>query len=66
MSVAEDLRSGETDEASLTLRGARHDLQVRRGTLGPDVSDGAVREKRGAGAGWRSPSRVTYVSRAFR
>ncbi len=39
MSVAEDLRSGETDEASLTLRGARHDLQVRRGTLGPDVID---------------------------
>jgi citrate synthase len=39
MSVAEDLRSGETDEASLTLRGARHDLPVRRGTLGPDVID---------------------------
>ncbi|ODS02203.1 type II citrate synthase [Methyloceanibacter marginalis] len=39
MSVAEDIRSGETDEASLTLRGARHDLPVRRGTLGPDVID---------------------------
>jgi len=39
MSVAEDIRSGETDEASLTLRGARHDLPVRRGTLGPDVVD---------------------------
>jgi citrate synthase len=39
MSVAEDMRSGETDEASLTLRGARHDLPVRRGTLGPDVID---------------------------
>lgn len=39
MSVAEDLRSSETDEASLTLRGARHDLPVRRGTLGPDVID---------------------------
>jgi citrate synthase len=39
MSVAEDLRSGETDEASLTLRGARHDLPIRRGTLGPDVID---------------------------
>ncbi len=39
MSVAEDIRSGETDEASLTLRGSRHDLPVRRGTLGPDVID---------------------------
>jgi citrate synthase len=39
MSVAEDFRPTETDEASLTLRGARHDLPVRRGTLGPDVID---------------------------
>jgi citrate synthase len=39
MSVAEDYRPTETDEASLTLRGARHDLPVRRGTLGPDVID---------------------------
>ena len=39
MSVAEDMRSGETDEASLTVRGAQHDLPVRRGTLGPDVID---------------------------
>jgi citrate synthase len=39
MSVAEDFRPTETDEASLTLRGARHDLPVRRVTLGPDVID---------------------------
>ena len=39
MSVAEEFRSEESDEASLTLRGARHDLPVRRGTLGPDVID---------------------------
>jgi citrate synthase len=39
MSVAEDYRPTETDEASLTLRGGRHDLPVRRGTLGPDVID---------------------------
>ncbi len=39
MSVAEDYRPTETDEASLTLRGARHDLPVRRGTLGPEVID---------------------------
>jgi len=39
MSVAEDYRPTETDEASLTLRGARHDLPVLRGTLGPDVID---------------------------
>ncbi len=39
MSVAEDIRPEETDEASLTLRGAQHDLPVRRGTIGPDVID---------------------------
>ncbi len=39
MSVAEDIRPEETDEASLTLRGAQHDLPVRRGTMGPDVID---------------------------
>ncbi len=39
MSVAEDYRPTETDEASLTLRGGRHNLPVRRGTLGPDVID---------------------------
>jgi citrate synthase len=39
MSVAEEYRSNETDEASLTVRGARHDLPIRRGTIGPDVID---------------------------
>ena len=39
MSVAEDYRPAETDQASLTLRGARHELPMRRGTLGPDVID---------------------------
>ncbi len=39
MSVAEDYRPTETDEASLTVRGARHDLPIRRGTIGPDVID---------------------------
>jgi citrate synthase len=39
MSVAEDYRPTETDQASLTLRGARHELPVRKGTLGPDVID---------------------------
>ena len=39
MSVAEDIRPEETDEASLTLRGGQHDLPVRRGTMGPDVID---------------------------
>jgi citrate synthase len=39
MSVAEDIRPEETDEASLTLRGGQHDLPVRRGTIGPDVID---------------------------
>jgi citrate synthase len=39
MSVAEDYRPTEIDQASLTLRGARHELPVRKGTLGPDVID---------------------------
>ncbi|ODR95447.1 type II citrate synthase [Methyloceanibacter superfactus] len=39
MSVAEEYRANETDEASLTVRGARHDLPIRRGTIGPDVID---------------------------
>ena len=42
MSVAEDFRPGAgaaTDEASLTVNGTRHDLPVRKGTLGPDVID---------------------------
>jgi citrate synthase len=39
MSVAEDLRPEETDQASLKLRGGRYDLPVRRGTIGPDVID---------------------------
>jgi len=39
MSVAEDYRPTETDQASLTLGGARHELPVRKGTLGPNVID---------------------------
>jgi citrate synthase len=40
MSVAEDYRPTETaDEVSLTVGGSRHDLPVRKGTLGPDVID---------------------------
>jgi len=41
MSVVEDyrLKGAATDEASLTVGGARHDLPVRKGTLGPDVID---------------------------
>ncbi|MGH6736306.1 MAG: citrate synthase [Methyloceanibacter sp.] len=40
MSVAEDYRPKEAaDEASLTVASARHDLPVRKGTLGPDVID---------------------------
>ncbi|MEZ5828207.1 MAG: citrate synthase [Hyphomicrobiales bacterium] len=40
MSVAEDYRpKAATEEASLTVGGARHDLPVRQGTLGPDVID---------------------------
>ena len=35
------------------------------GTDGPVVSDASVREKRGAGAGWTSPSRSTYTPRAL-
>ncbi len=38
MSVAEEFRA-DADEASIVLRGARHDLPVRRGTIGPDVID---------------------------
>jgi citrate synthase len=39
MSVAEDFPPAKTDEASLKLGDARHDLPVRQGTLGPDVID---------------------------
>lgn len=39
MSVAEDFPPAKTDEASLKLGDAQHDLPVRKGTLGPDVID---------------------------
>src|SRR5512145_193164 len=39
MSVAENLRASATGGASLLIEGARYDLPVRKGTIGPDVID---------------------------
>ena len=39
MSVAENLRASGAGEASVLIDGARHDLPIRKGTLGPDVID---------------------------
>jgi citrate synthase len=40
MSVAESyIRASDAAEASVTVDGARHDLPIRKGTLGPDVID---------------------------
>ncbi|MGH6832527.1 MAG: citrate/2-methylcitrate synthase, partial [Methyloceanibacter sp.] len=39
MSVAENLRASGAAEASVLIDGARYDLPIRKGTLGPDVID---------------------------
>ena len=39
MSVAENLRASAAAEASVSIDGARFDLPIRKGTLGPDVID---------------------------
>ena len=39
MSVAEKLRASGAGEASVLIDGARYDLPIRKGTLGPDVID---------------------------
>ena len=39
MSVAENLRASAAADASVLIDGARYDLPVRKGTLGPDVID---------------------------
>jgi citrate synthase len=39
MSVAENLRGPGAPTATVTIDGARYDLPVRKGTLGPDVLD---------------------------
>ena len=39
MSVAENLRASGAAEASVLIDGARYDLPIRKGTLGPDVVD---------------------------
>ena len=39
MSVAENLRPSGAAEASVLIDGARYDLPIRKGTIGPDVID---------------------------
>jgi len=39
MSVAENLRASGAAEASILIDGARYDLPIRKGTMGPDVID---------------------------
>ena len=39
MSVAENLRGPGAPTATVTIEGARYDLPIRKGTLGPDVLD---------------------------
>jgi citrate synthase len=39
MSVAETLRASGAAEASILIDGARYDLPIRKGTMGPDVID---------------------------
>jgi citrate synthase len=39
MSVAENLRPSGAPEASVLIDGARYDLPIRKGTIGPDVID---------------------------
>ena len=39
MSVAENLRGPGAPTATVTIDGARYDLPIRKGTLGPDVLD---------------------------
>src|SRR5581483_7491919 len=39
MSVAENLPTSGTGEASVIIDGARYDLPIKKGTLGPDVID---------------------------
>jgi citrate synthase len=39
MSVAENLRASGAAEASVLIDGARYDLPIRKGTIGPDVID---------------------------
>jgi citrate synthase len=39
MSVAENLRPSSAAEASVLIDGARYDLPIRKGTIGPDVID---------------------------
>src|SRR4026207_613101 len=39
MSVAETLRASDAAEASILIDGATYELPVRKGTMGPDVSD---------------------------
>ena len=39
MSVAEDIGSGEAEEATVTLPRGQYNLPIKRGTLGPDVID---------------------------
>ena len=39
MSVAENLRTSGAAEASVFIGGARYDLPIRKGTIGPDVVD---------------------------
>src|SRR5919109_121459 len=39
MSVAENLRASGAAEASVLIDGARYDLPIRKGTMGPDAID---------------------------